>query len=124
MITIKTNKRKYFKQYLNILKPLLVPKLSNGELNILAELMYLNYKYKNIDVKSRGKLIFDYDSKISIINNLNTSLATLNNVITILRKKNYIKANIINPNLVIDPDINTKLGFHFIIEEDKVENTI
>lgn len=115
---MNTDTRKFFKQYLNIIKPLLVPKLSNGELEILAELMYFNHKYKDIDPKMRGKLIFDYDNKIAIVDNLDTSLSTINNAITSLRKKEYLKGTIIKPQLIVEPTEEFKLGFLFNIKDN------
>lgn len=119
VIEINTDTRKFFKQYLTIIKPLLVPRISNGELNVLAELLYLNHKYRTVDVKVRGKLIFDYDNKIDIVNNLNTSLSTVNNAISSLRKSGYIIGYKIKDSLVIDIDDSFKIGFKFNIENER-----
>jgi hypothetical protein len=90
-IEIPTSKRIFFRQSLEIIK-ILPPlnKLGNRELDLLAELLYYNNLYKNVDEKIRGKLIFDYDTRLSIREYLNINELNLNNLFTSLRKKNII----------------------------------
>ena len=63
-ITSKVKPLVYFRQYLTIVNPLY--DLSPRERDVLAYLLYLDYQYKDIPEKAREKVIFDYDSKISI----------------------------------------------------------
>lgn len=118
IITINTDTRKFFKQYLSIIRPLLVPRLSDGELNIIAELLYFNHLYRDIAPSKRGKLVFDYDNKISILDNLDTSMSTLDNTLTSLRKKGYIKGKRFRQDLLIDPKDTFKLGFVFNMKDE------
>lgn len=119
VININTDAKKFFKQYLNIIRPLLVPRLSNGELNILSELLYLNYLHKDVSPGIRGKLIFDYDNKIAIVDSLDSSLSTVNNAITSLRKKGYIAGRELKKDIIVLPNESFKLGFNFTIKDNE-----
>lgn len=92
-ITIKSGPLKFFMQYLTLINPLY--KLAPKETEVLAYLLYLNYKYQDIPVEARNKIIFDYDSKVLISNEFDTSLAKVNNVFTVLRKKTFNKQSFI-----------------------------
>jgi hypothetical protein len=115
-ITINTDKRKFFRQYLTILKPVLKPHLSNGELNVLGELLYFNNEHKDISLDIRNKIIFDHDTKIDITNNLNISQSTLGNILTSLRKKKYLIDNKFRKGLDIYPGKNIDINYKFNIE--------
>ena len=121
IIPIKTDIKKFYKQYLNIIKPLLNPHLSNGEINVLGELMYLSYRYNSYEDSVKEKMIFDYDSKITIIDNLDTSLGTLNNTIMALRKKGYIKGNSLSNKVMIIPTETHSITFKFEISYETVD---
>ena len=120
IVTIDSDTRKFFKQYLNVIKPLLSPKISNGELNILGELLYFNHVYRDIDEKKRGILIFDYDNKMDIIDNLDIPFTSFRNALTSLRKKGYIVNNRLKKELVINPGEQILVGFKFNLN-DRVE---
>ena len=121
-ITIKTKPLVYFRQYLTIVNPLY--RLSSQARDILAYLLYLDYTYRDLDEETKSRLILDYDSKVAISNEYNISLATINNTITHLRKKEYqgqyfILGKKLNTKVPILPILNnTKntLTFEFIIE--------
>ena len=117
-ININTTNRVFFRQALEVIK-ILPPldKLRGKELDLLAELLYYNHLYSNIDIKLRGKLIFDYDTKILIRDYLEISEAGLNNLLTSLRKKNIItKRDIVNTyGISID---NPKITFNFSITDE------
>lgn len=117
IIEIETDARRFFKQYLNIIKPLLVPKISNGELNILGEILYFNHVYRDIDEKKRGILIFDYDNKMDIIESLDIPFSSFRNALTSLRKKGYIVNNKVKKELVINPTDQILVGFNFKLND-------
>jgi len=117
-VNITTDKRKFFRQYLNILKPVLKPHLINGELNVLGELLYYNNKYKDIAQKERMKLIFDYDTKVDIVDNLSISPGTLSNIITSLRRKKYLTDKSISKSIIIHPDKEFAFKYIFNIKDE------
>lgn len=121
-VNIKTTDRKFFQQYLRVLKPVLKPYLSNGELNVLGEILYYNNKYKSIDPKLRTKVVFDYDTKAEIMKSLNISQNTLANNLTSLRKKGYLVKGEVTKGLGIFPNEEYIIKYKFRINngvEDK-----
>ena len=115
-----TTGSKFFRQYLELLNPLL--KLRGKELDVLAELLYYNNKLINIPIKHRWKLIFDYDTKMEIRNKLNLSDASMNNNLSALRKKGVIEDNKVKAAYVVLPENNFILGFQFSISKDSASN--
>ena len=117
-VKINTSKRKFFQQYLRVIKPILRPYLSNGELNVLGELMYYNDKYKGLDDKIRKTLLLDYDTKADIMENLDISQNTLANALTVLRKKEYLRdREIIHEDCKIMPNKKYTINYKFNINE-------
>lgn len=119
IINIPTNNKQYFRQCLEILK--VIPplnNLSNRELDVLGGFLYYNHKYRDIkDSKLRNKLVFDYDTKMAIREEIGISGAVMDNLISSLKKKNILKGrNIIN-DFNINPE-NPQVTFKFIINED------
>ena len=105
ILTIETSKRKYFRQMLELLKS--IPPISNltkANIDVLAELLYYNYMYKNIDIVIRHKILFDYETKVKIREFLNINAASLDNIFTSLRKKGFINSRGLVSDLGIDPD--------------------
>lgn len=114
-IKIPTNERKYFRQVLNILKGFEpFNACQPRELDVLAELYYWNHYYRNIPEDSRGKLIFDYDTKRSIADYLNIDSAVLDNSLSALRRKNLIVGRKIHKTFNIE--FGKSLVFEFIKE--------
>lgn len=114
IVTISTNKRKYFRQALELLKPIPpINALANREIDVLAEFIYYNDKYKDIKEDLRAKIIFDYDTKLAMREYLNMGEAPFNNILTLLRKKNILtKRGIVSSyGLNLDkPDITFKFN--------------
>lgn len=121
-ITSKVEPLVYFRQYLTIVNPLY--DLSPRERDVLAYLLYLDYQYKDIPEKAREKLIFDYDSKVAISNEYDIPMATVNNIMTSLRKKDYHKESFIlgkriNYRVPMLPKLDNaknSLTFEFVVE--------
>jgi len=115
-VPIKTTENKFFRQYLELLNPLL--RLRGKELDVLAEILYHNHKLESIPENHRWKLIFDYDTKAEIRNKLHLSDASLNNNLSALRKKGIIRKNRIPDSFLIHPSNYCKLTFSFNITEE------
>lgn len=111
IIPVKTTIDKFFREYLEIINPLV--KLTNREKDVLAELLLLNYKYKHLESDIRSKIIFDYDSRMLVASKLNMSEASLNNNISYLRKRGIISNWEISPIFVVYPDENYNVVFNF-----------
>lgn len=118
VIPIKTELRTFFRQYVHIMKP--VFKLNDRESDILGELMYFNYKYRELTEDIRYKIIFDYDTKVEIRVNLGITEASFNNGLTTLRKKGILVDNRLAGNLLVIPDSNRfSVTFLFSIKDDE-----
>lgn len=117
-IKIPTNRKKFFRQYIEVLKP--ICDVRDREADVLASLLYQSYLRKDINnLKDRFKLVFDYDTKIKIQEELNMTTAVLRNCISQLRKKGIIgKDNVILPQYLINPDDEIfSLKYNFILKE-------
>lgn len=115
-VPIKTTENKFFRQYLELLNPLL--RLRGKELDVLAEILYHNHRLEEIPEKHRWKLIFDYDTKTEIRTKLQLSDASLNNNLSALRKKGIIRKNKVSDSFLIHPSNYCKLTFSFNITEE------
>jgi hypothetical protein len=116
-ITIKD----LFKKWLDITK--LFHKLTNQELDVLALLLYYHYKYKQeiTNDKILWKIVFDYDTKHLIKEELDIKDQGIQNVLSNLRKKNIIDDGKIRKAYI--PDLedkgnNFKIIFNFNIIHD------
>ena len=119
-LTINTNKRNFFREYIEILQPFL--KLRKRNADVFAALLYQCHKYENIkDLKSRYKVVFDYDTKVEISEDIKMSITSIRNSLTELRKLGLIKqkdgADYIPEQYLIDPGDAVTLKFNFIIKD-------
>lgn len=107
-----------FKQWLVITR--VFHKLTEQQMSILALLLYYHYILKQdiTNEKILWKMVFDYDTKLKIRNELNISDQAIQNTLNILRKKNIIKSNRITPTYIpeLEKDsTNFKIIFNFNI---------
>lgn len=116
--TINIRIKDLFKQWLEITK--IFHNLRDQEISILSLLLYNHYKLKKeiTNEKILWKLVFDYDVKMEIEEELNIKGQSLRNVLTALRKKGVIQDNKISK--VFIPEIeeesdNFKIIFNFNI---------
>ena len=116
-VKIKTSKRIFFQQYLRVIKSILKPYLSNGELKVLGELLYYNNEYKHLEKKIRKKIILDYDTKNEIIENLKISQNTLANALTVLRKSGYLVNGELREDVQVDLGGTYNLTYKFTIND-------
>ena len=116
-VPVPTTKRLYFRQALELLKPIPpLNTLTNRELDVLAEFLYYNDKYKDIETSLRAKIIFDYETKLAMREYLDIGEAPFNNILTSARKKNILtKRGIVN-DYGLNPD-KPDITFKFTIAE-------
>ena len=115
-IPIKCTNKNFYRYYVELLNPII--KLRKKELDVLAQLLYYDNKYKELEEKIRYKIIFDQDTKLEIREALNLSEASLNNNLSELRKKKIIKDNQITKGYRVYPGEDNQLIFNFVIHAD------
>ena len=116
---IGTTIETFYKQVVVLLNPIL--KLRGKEQDVLAQLMYSNYKHQDLNDSIRWKIIMDYDNKTEIQQNLNISAASMYNYMSTLRKKGILVDNKIHKNYLILPGKEFSLRFKFNINEPITE---
>ena len=81
-------------------------KLTEKERQVLALLLYYHFILKKdiTNPKILWKMVFDYDTKMKIKEELGLKDASFQNLLTALRKKNIIKDNMIVPTYIPDLD--------------------
>lgn len=86
-----------FKRWLDI--TYMFHKLTEQERDVLSLLLFYHYEFKHelTNNKIIWKMVFDYDTKMKIKEELSMKDAVLQNTLSALRKKNVIKNNVIVP---------------------------
>ena len=118
--TIRTNKRKFFRQYLELLRT--IPpfvQLRTRELDLLGEIMYQRYKYRSFDEDGAlNAFVFSAGMRKKMRDNLSMSEATFNNNLSYIKKHGIIKDKYeLIPILNIVPDKEFNISFKFDIQE-------
>ena len=86
-IPIKTNKDKFFRQFLELIRSIPpVNKLRPKELDVLAEIMYQNNKYGDLESNIRNKMVFDTGTRKEMMAKVGITQDSFNNNLSILRK--------------------------------------
>ena len=99
-VVIKSNRKNFFRYWMTLTRPF--HKLRVKEQDVLALLLFYYYEYKKKinDERLVWKMVFDYDTKIRIKEELNIKDGNFQNLMTSLRKNNAIihkKYFMINP---------------------------
>ena len=121
-LSVNIKLKTLFKTWLQITE--LFHGLTKQQINVLACLLYYHYELSKeiTNKKILWKLVFDYETKEKIKEELGIKDAGFHNVLTQLRKKNIVSNNQIVstyvPNLEID-SVNFKIIFNFNIIHDK-----
>ncbi len=116
-LTIPVSKRKFFRAFVEILQPFI--KLRNREGEVFAELLYHCYLRRGMaNKKDMFKLVFDYDTRERIQQELNISSAVFRNTLSALRKKRLIIDNAIPNHYLMDLEEEINLTFRFLIQND------
>lgn len=111
------NERKYFRICLEILRS--IPPLNTlryKELDVLAELLYWNDKYRNLDQKIRWQLMFSYENKLTMQEHTLCDAPQLDNCLTGLRKKGILVKRTLPKDFGITLS-NPQIKFDFKINE-------
>ena len=124
-INKKVDVKTFFYQYILLLSPIL--KLRKQEADVFSQLLFFNYKYRDLEESLRSKIIFDYDTKTEIRYDLKNkydepmSYHSFYNIITSLRKKGILIDNKINPSYVVNipEDKNYNLSFNWLIDDSE-----
>lgn len=109
-----------FTQWLRLTYPM--HKLSSKEQSVLSLLLYHNYDIGR-EIKKKNlvwKLVFDYDTKLKIKEELGIKDYALQNVLTSLRKKGAIQKNQVNPTyipMITDDVKNFKIIFNINVND-------
>lgn len=118
-IELKVTPIQYFESILIALKPIQPFKdLRDKELKVLAQLLYYAYKYKNLPDRERFRLVFDYDTRQEICENLGIPVGSLNNNLTALRIKKIVIDKTINKKFLLDPDKDPMVVYKFLTEDN------
>lgn len=118
-IPITTNLKAYFRQMLELIRSMPpLDNLTDRDLDVLSIYLYYDYIYKDIEESLRQKLVFDYDVKVKIMEQLNIKEYSLNNSLTILRRKGILKGRALISRYGINPE-NPDIHIKFTIEDVK-----
>lgn len=120
-IEIKKTPKQFFRAALMVLKPL--PKFSqlrDKEMDILAELYYYNHLFRDTPESNRNTLLFSSSTKKEIGENTGSSIATIDNIISCLKDKDFIigdrSTKMLNPNYILKVTDN-EIIYRFIIND-------
>jgi len=117
-INIKTNKKLFFRQALEIVKH--IPpynKLRPRELDVLAQFLYYENEFKELSEDVRGKILFDYDTKQNMRDFIGINEAVFNTTISTLRSKGFISGKILKSPINFNID-SPEIIFKFKLEEE------
>ena len=93
-ITIKSNERSFFDQILELFSSFNpIKKLRKGERLVLAEIMYQNYVYRDIDSSIRRNTVFSKETREQMCTNLELPRSGFNNVTASLRRNGILDKN-------------------------------
>lgn len=108
----------FYEQYVSILKNIF--SLTNKQAMVLAEILYQNWLFKEVinDTELRWRAVFDSQNRKQMQENIDFYGSNFSNCLTDLRKKNILKGQMVDDNLVVFPKGNEfKLLFSFKIVE-------
>jgi hypothetical protein len=121
-LDVHTTQKKVFRQVLEVIRsipPLDV--LRNRELDLLAILMYYNFKFRNVEEDIRWRIINDPSTKKEMQEEIHMSEDIFNNNMSLVRKAGLIdKQGKIPKSLQIMVDKSYEIRFNFKIYEDEL----
>jgi hypothetical protein len=133
VIQLTTNHKSFYLEYLSLKKPVFEVMLSMVNkrkvklhpklLHVFALFLYYNYKYRDIEEQLKWKMIFDYDTKVAIMNEVGINEGHLNTYISILRNIRLLVNKTINQHFIFYPDTDFELIFKFTFEDEKQQDT-
>lgn len=107
-VSLNVKLKDFFKLWLKVTRPF--HKLTQTEENLLSLLLYYHYIYRKeiTNNKILWKIVFDYDTKLKIKEELNMNDNRLQTSLTILRKKKIIVNNTISPVFIPNLSLDSK----------------
>lgn len=125
-LDIDTTHKKVFRQIVEVMRS--IPPLNslrNRELDVLAVLIYYNYKYRKVEETIRWRIICDPSTKKEMQEEISMSEDIFNNNMSLVRKAGLIdKQGRIPKFLQIIADDNFEVKFNFKIHEDELHKDI
>lgn len=117
---IKTNKKSFFLKWIAFTKPF--HGLRNQLQSTLALILYHHYELGKVikNDKILWKQVFDYDTKVKIMEELDIQNQSLENLLSELRRKKVIVNNVVSPLFV--PNIQEDTEFFSININFKLED--
>lgn len=123
ILQLNTNPKNFFLEYLTIKKPVFEVmltminkrkvKLNPKLMQVFALVMYYNYKYKNLEEDMKWRMVFDYDTKVSIMNDVGINESHLNTYFSILRNIKLLNGKQISKPFIFYPESGFELTFKF-----------
>lgn len=121
-LNINTTQRKVFRQIVEVIRS--IPPLDllrSRELDVLAVLMYYNFKHRSVPEDIRWRIINDTSTKREMQKEISMSEDIFNNNISLVRKAGLVdKEGKIPKFLQIMIDDSYEVTFNFKIHEDEL----
>ena len=111
-----SSRRDFYQQYLQVIKPLVNPRLTDGELRVLGELMFYTDKYKELDPAVRKVMLLDCDTRHDMMETLDISSNTFANALTVLRKGGFLTGRELKKSYQLSPEGGFAVNFNFKIK--------
>jgi len=125
VINIPSNKDIIFKQYLNLINPILgTNKLTSTEIEVFSRFLLIKTMYFHLEPEVLSTLLFHKDTKKRIRESIKqdttivVSEASFNNILSTLRKKKFITGNKIVHNPILTKEGNIQITFNLITSND------
>jgi hypothetical protein len=119
-LDINTTQKKVFRQIVEVIRS--IPPLDllrNRELDVLAIVMYYNFKYRNVEESIRWRIINDSSTKKEMQKDIDMTEDIFNNNISLVRKSGLIdKQGRLPVFLQLIPEDRFEVKFNFKIHED------
>lgn len=114
---------KAFKQYLHLLNPLTNKKMTPAEIDVLACLLFVDFKYREYPEEIRNSILFSKETRKKIIKYLKISPYSLNNVFSSLYKKEYLLKGKLKARIPVKNN-QIKVKFEITLIDDPKENLL
>ena len=120
-INLPTTKETFYRQFLEVLKTFPpISKLRPRELEVLAQIMLQNDKYRHLDDDSRQIIVLSTNVRVRIRESIGISEENMNNILSTLRKYKVLTKD--NKLIKYFDQVNFedgyKLEFNFIKKND------
>ena len=121
-LDVNTTQKKVFRQVVEIIRSIPpLDRLRNRELDVLAILMYYNYKYKDLEENIRWRIINDTSTRKEMQDEINMSNDVFINNISLVRKAGLLsKDGKLLSFLMFDVKDRYDVTFKFKIKPDGV----